>query len=361
MKTKISEIVTIAFIAITFFSCKKEVTGNPITIWSTYTTADGLASMANGNYISSVAIDQQGNLWFGSQGSGVTKFDGTNWTIYDPQTTANAKGNTSSIWSKDFLVLFNNTLNTYWINTITIDMEGNKWFSTDDGMFEFTNGIWITYYKNYRYAPIYTNSNWWTEQGVDNYFSTVSIDSSDNNWYGSRTGIFEIDKYGKKFIYNSKNGLVNDTVTAIAPEKNGNVWFGTQNGVSEFNGDKWVSFTTANGLANNWILSIAVDAQGNKWFGTYGGGVSEFDGTNWTTYNTNNGLADNNVTSIAFDRQGNKWFGTYKGVSKFDGTHWATYTTKNGLASNYVNAIAIDKYGNKWFGTKDGVSEYRGN
>jgi len=361
MKTKISEIVTIACIAITLFSCKKEVKGNPITIWTTYTTADGLASMANGNCINTIAIDHQGYKWFGSLGSGVTKFDGTNWTIFDPQTTSVAKGNSLTIKSNDHLVWYNAILNSYWINSITIDIEGNKWISTDNGICEFTNGIWITYYKNDPIAANLENLDINAPQAIDNYFSAISIDSSDNNWYGSRTGIFEIDKYGKEFIYNSKNGLVNDSVTAIAADNKGNVWIGTQNGVSEFNSGQWNTFTTANGLANNWILSITLDAQDNVWFGTYGGGVSKYNGAQWTTYNTTNGLADNNVTSIAFDILGNKWFGTYKGVSKFDGTHWTTYTTQNGLANNFVNAIAIDKCGNKWFGTQDGVSKYQGN
>ena len=32
--------------------------------------------------------------------------------------------------------------------------------------------------------------------------------------------------------------------------------------------------------------------EGNKWFGT-DGGVSKFDGANWTTYTTSNGLVNN--------------------------------------------------------------------
>jgi ligand-binding sensor domain-containing protein len=37
--------------------------------------------------------------------------------------------------------------------------------------------------------------------------------------------------------------------------------------------------------------AIAIDCEGNKWFGT-DAGVSKFDGSNWTTYDaSNSGLA----------------------------------------------------------------------
>ena len=127
--------------------------------------------------------------------------------------------------------------------------------------------------------------------------------------------------------------------------------------MSKFNGANWTTFTNANGLVNNTVKAIAIDAQGNIWFGTYGG-VSKYDGANWTTYTKANGLASDTVFSIAIDAQGNNWFGTNGGVSKFDGTNWTTYTIKDGLVDNHVMAIAIDAQGNKWFGTSGGVSKF---
>ena len=159
--------------------------------------------------------------------------------------------------------------------------------------------------------------------------------------------------------YTTANGLANNTVWSIAIDAQGNKWFGTDAGVSEFNGTNWKTYTTADGLANNKVSSVAIDAQGNKWFGTYGGGISMFNGVEWTTYTAADGLANNNVLSIAIDAQGNKWFGTFGGgVSKFDGTNWVTYTTVNGLASNNVLSIAIDIEGNKLFVTDAGISKF---
>ncbi|MCA9968716.1 MAG: carboxypeptidase regulatory-like domain-containing protein, partial [Anaerolineales bacterium] len=76
----------------------------------------------------------------------------------------------------------------------------------------------------------------------------------------------------------------------------------------------WTTYTEGDGLASNYVQAIAIDRHGHKWFGTDWAGVSRFDGTTWTTYNIANGLIDNQVYAIAIDSQDNKWFGTVSGV-----------------------------------------------
>jgi len=65
----------------------------------------------------------------------------------------------------------------------------------------------------------------------------------------------------------------------------------------------WTTYNTSNsGLASNYVLSMAVDQDGDMWFGT-NSGVSKFDGVNWTTYNmSNSGLVFNRVNAIAIDQ-----------------------------------------------------------
>ena len=49
--------------------------------------------------------------------------------------------------------------------------------------------------------------------------------------------------------------------------------------------------------------SIAIDSDGGLWFGT-NGGVSRYDGENLTRYTESDGLADNDVRAIAIDNDG---------------------------------------------------------
>jgi ligand-binding sensor domain-containing protein len=66
-------------------------------------------------------------------------------------------------------------------------------------------------------------------------------------------------------------------------------------------------------LAGNIVYSMAQDENGVLWFGT-NKGVSRFDGTNWRTISAKDGLLDENVYAIALTPGGNVWAGTKGGV-----------------------------------------------
>ena len=295
-------------------------------LFTTYTSDNGLAMNAI-NFGKTTICDSEGNLWFATQGGGVSKYDGKSFITY---TTKQGLANNS-------------------VRSIAEDRNGNLWFGTyGGGVSKYDGKSFITYT---------------TKQGLANnsVFSIVE-DKSGNLWLGTFGG--GVSKYdGKSFItYTTEQGLVNNFVLSIAEDKNGNLWLGTNGGgVSRYDGKSFITYTTEQGLANNFVLSIAEDKNGNLWLGTYGGGVSKYDGKSFISYTTEQGLANNSVLSIAADKNGNLWFGTYSGVSKYDGKSFITYTTEQGLANNSVLSIAEDKNGNLWLGTDGGgVSRYDG-
>ena len=298
--------------------------------FSSYTTAQGLAD----NTVLSILEDKNGNLWFGTYGSGVSRYDGKTFSSY---TTAQG--------------LANNT-----VLSIVEDKSGNLWFGTLGGGVSHYDGK--------------TFSSYTTDQGLANN-NVVSIveDKSGNLWFSTYgSGVSRYD--GKTFInYTTSQGLVNNIVLSIVEDKSGNLWFGTDGGgVSRYDGKTFSSFTTDQGLANNNVLSIVEDKSGNLWFGTYRGGVSRYEppkdgqaGT-FSSFTTDQGLANSQIRSIVEDKSGNLWFGTYGGgVSRYDGKTFTSFTTAQGLANNTVWSILEDKSGNHWFGTDGGgVSRYDG-
>ena len=211
-------------------------------------------------------------------------------------------------------------------------------------------------FTNYTTANISTLCN--------NYINSIKIDAQGNKWFGTENGISRFD--GTTWTtYTTANGLIDNGITAIAIDGKGNKWFGTSNGVSKFDGTTWTSFTTKDGLVSNFINAISIDNQGNEWFGT-NGGISKFDGTTWTTFTTADGLVENYVNAIDVDSKGNIWIGTHvSGVSKFDGTTWTNYS--DGLAYGYITSISSDAQGNVWVGFREydavgsgGVSKFDG-
>ena len=185
-------------------------------------------------------------------------------------------------------------------------------------------------------------------------------------WFGTEDG--GVSRYdGQSFVtFTTEDGLAGNCVTSILEDREGYLWFGTGGwdieggGVSRYDGQNFVTFTTEDGLAHNNVWSILEDREGNLWFGTFGGGVSRYDGSSFVTLTTENGLASNDVRAIVEDRDGHLWFGAYwGGVSRYDGQSFVTFTTEDGLADNRVTSILEDREGYLWFGTYwGGVSRY---
>ena len=134
----------------------------------------------------------------------------------------------------------------------------------------------------------------------------------------------------------------------------------------------WTTYNTSNsGLAGNTVKVIVIDQSGNKWFGT-DKGLSAFDGTNWVTYQKDENkqtLADDNINDMAFEVTSygpELWIATENGVSviaipSIDAVTKATpYRTDNtGLISNTVTTVAVDTLRHeRWFGTPNGVSRF---
>ena len=292
----------------------------------------------------------------------------------------------------------NSGLSSNEVRAICIDKSSAKWFGTDSGLSRFNGISWITFTTGDSLAHNSVNSiafeetsygpEIWvaTDGGVsvisvepdaitfatpyrkantglvsDTVF-TAAVDTCHVKWFGTDSGISTFD--GTEWAtFTSKDLLTYDRIITICPsEQDGIIYYGTEgNGCGLFDGISEATpwHTQWSGIASDNVYSVYVDTEGFQWFGTDNGLSHHFGSKmkdNWTTFTTEDGLADNFVRSIAEDGNGVKWFGTNNGVSSFDGTTWKTFTIDDGLAGNIVYAIAVDSDGSLWFGTDDGVS-----
>src|SRR3954451_9093662 len=69
--------------------------------------------------------------------------------------------------------------------------------------------------------------------------------------------------------YNIKEGLAGSTVYCSVQDKDGFMWFGTETGLSRFDGSHFKNFTTSDGLTDNEILKIFCDSQGRLWLSLF--------------------------------------------------------------------------------------------
>ncbi|MGB5554994.1 MAG: two-component regulator propeller domain-containing protein [Flavobacteriaceae bacterium] len=223
--------------------------------------------------------------------------------------------------------------------TIVQDETGNIWLATFEGIFKYDGNSF---------------SNISKELGQIRFFS-VMADSKNKLWFGSigSGGYYYDGNYFKNFT--TDDGLLNNEVVCIYEDKIGHIWFGTNGGLSRYDGNNFRNYVlngntiiedqTGQHIPNmkrpmNEVNAIIEDKTGTFWVGTRHS-TFRYDGKTFTTV-TQNGKPFTNVRSIIEDKKGTIWLGGNDGLWRYDGT-----TFKN-ITENFVGYIYEDKKGNIW-------------
>lgn len=295
-----------------------------------------------GKSIRSIFQDNAGNIWVGTHGAGVIRYDGK-------QTIA---------------ITENDGLCSDYVGRIQQDKAGKIWFETGDGICCY-NGSSFTAFTGHS-----------SSQKVDTVYDWKTSD--DDLWFSGNTGAFRYDGNTMRFHpFHEVNGksfqtgqVTPYTVYSTFKDKDGNVWFGTQaSGVARFDGKSFTWFRD-NGLAGPAVLAITQDHEGYMWFGNNGAGVFRYDGDSVINFTAANGLSNDRyqkfgaasdqpqtlarIWNIVEDDAGNIWFGTVDaGAWRDDGKTLINFSTKSGLVAG-VSAMCKMQDGNLLIGTNAG-------
>lgn len=112
--------------------------------------------------------------------------------------------------------------------------------------------------------------------------------------------------------YATNEGLPSDKISPMIQDKDGFIWFGTDVGVTRFDGIKFRNFTIEDGLSDNFIVIVKSDSKGRVWFGGYNGTVSYW--LNGKIYNATSDTLLRGITAewcfvnIFEDHENNIWF-----------------------------------------------------
>ncbi len=125
----------------------------------------------------------------------------------------------------------------------------------------------------------------WTKLESNN-INTVFIDSI-SQVYGTDAGVAihtsEFTKWDWT-LYTTADGLIDNNVISVTIDNSNNWWFGTTNGLSRFDGLTWTNYTVeTDTIISNTIKFLAIDIDGTIWFAS-DEGLSQFDGNNWINY-----------------------------------------------------------------------------
>ena len=315
------------------------------------------ASLSN-DLINSICMDSHQILWVGTEGGGADAFDTKTNSFTHHMNDASDPNSLSQNLVKDILV----------------DSYHQLWMATNEGGLNRYDRR-TNKFKRFRHNEKDPGSL------SSDALKVLFEDSRQRLWVGSRgQGLNLYDRRTGKFSSfrkkDNENSITHDCVLTINEDLTGKLWIGTENGgMSIFNTDtkQFFNYTQDDidpgSLSNNSVWTIYRDRKGDMWIGTFSGEINLWseDGNKFTHYrhtSSRESLSHNKVLTLGEDSKNNLWIGTDGGgLNLFDRSS-GRFTTfrhdehnKNSIAGNYVLTTMEDHLGSLWIGTwGDGIT-----
>jgi len=292
------------------------------------------------NNINCIVKDNSGNLWIGTGGHGLCRYDGNNWSYWDT---------TNSLIPDNYIV------------TLSYDSVNNSvWVGTRNGFVARLSGPVLTLYDSLDFGyPVGLND-----------INCMLSDKSGRLWFGTKDlGLFRYDGVAWKRFYSSTT--IQNNIKSIASDSIGNIYAGSslngQNKVCFFDNNTW-SVLPVN--PPNYVIGqiecVYLDKNQDLWIGTFQYGVYRYTGMSTQHYTPqNSGLISKHIQRICQDSAGNMWFGSGilgRGICSFDGQNWQRDSLTESFYMSNGGGIALERKGAKVFvgGGHGDLSDFNG-
>jgi len=286
-----------------------EIDINTRNMLNSFTRDQGLAN----EYVFGMLVDSQGRKWFGTNGGGITRYKDGQWKTFFPMhgladywVYSFAEQANGTLWigtwaglselnpkTEKFTTHLKELVNE-WVYGLAVDAKDRVWIGTEGGINMYDGKTWAV---------------WTHQQGL-------GAPNSDNLPLSTNTGLGTRSRHNLSVMTQGMKTYNPNYVFTLIVAKDQTIWAGTWGGgVSHFDGEHWTNYTKQQGLAGNIVYSLAQDRNGDFWFGT-DEGLSHFDGNSWETMTKANGLIDNGIYAIASIADTDQiWVGSRNGVT----------------------------------------------
>lgn len=318
-----------------------------------FTTKEGLG----GDYVFSLVRSSNGALWIGSGGAPMTRYhngrfvqfgtaEQTTWAVFEDHngslwfSTPNGLGRFKA--PKILTRSVEHGLSGAIALTVRQDRTGAVWVGTAgaflnrfrDGRFEKFGssegvpGPVIFSIAERRDGSIWIGTNGGIARfdgnafrpppGAERYPKAAALcmyeDADGSLWIGTKgEGAFHVS--GERFeTFTVRNGLPSNQVYDIRRDRDGVLWFATNDGLGRFEKGEFTSLRMGDGLRSNATPSFEEDQRGNLWVATWGGGITRIRGRQVRSFTSHDGLFDDNVHRVIADGAGNLWLSTNRGI-----------------------------------------------
>jgi ligand-binding sensor domain-containing protein/putative methionine-R-sulfoxide reductase with GAF domain len=259
-----------------------------------------------------------------------------------------------------------------WLKAIEQDLKGNLILATNDGLIRFNP---VTFSKD-----IFNSRQGGAHFINNNYFSSLTIDSSGKIWTGTlKKGIYVFD-LGKNildsipFISIPDSSKEFNEIKKLCLDSKGCLWAGTQySGLARINTKtKFVqrirsSLLTKHSLASDFISALYEDRYGILWVGTYNNGVDRTSVSASPFFNIPGPGTDSSCFNIkavsCFTQQDSTyiWVGTMSGLFRFNRNTLQCErfeeVTENKIKLPHasISALECDSENYLWIGTRSSI------
>ena len=307
---------------------------------------------------------QDSNLWLGTYGKGIIKFNNTTTTNFNVGNTgegkAGQKNGLISNYVNDIVVDNSNLYCATEFGFSIYNYIENQWLSFDktnspleanhiSDIFISENKIWMCS-SNY-YYEYYEHTNWASEKG-----NIASFDTKSKEWKVFSGTRKSFDANNSPIILKGKIPLDNSNFENVLIDKEGRLWFSFFGGIGYYYNNKWTLFSeSTTGIDFGRITDIGENNNG-IWVATSFDGLYNYNIENkkWTHYLSEGDKIPGSVITSIYTYANTIWIKSYdpnfwmkQGLSQ-DSTH-STKLKENSIHhkilvdSSYVNIQSKDK------------------
>ena len=149
-------------------------------------------------------------------------------------------------------------------------------------------------------------------------------------------------------VWQTGDGLPENTVTAIVQTHDGYLWLGTYDGLARFDGASFTVFDNNNTpeMSSSRVISLFEDREGNLWIGHETGELTRYRDGHFTAVKFNPAWEDRKISGIGADQTGNIWVLNEEG--KLAGVNGEMISVPNAGVSTRAASLVAGEHGALW-------------
>ena len=320
--------------------------------------------MFDNTLVRSIYQDSKGNVWFGTDGNGVIKYDGQNYSQFTED--QGFFKSTSAIWG------------------IEEDYMGNIWFGAlSGGLIKYDGQVEskaLGKNKQATFTHYFANN----EANIE-YNNVISLieDKHQQLWIGyDGAGLLRFD--GKTFVqFTIHEGLIGDKLNPnITEDQRGNLWVSSATGgitkvdlgLKASEPLKFTHFSEKEGLTGNMLGRVLTDQQGTVFIPNNYGSIFSYkkktgtsDSKVFTRINLDGVRSNKSIHSMVRDPKGGIWLSGQMGLDRLtlnsiDSLELnfsnSSYSLQDGLKGlSFFSSVILDNNNHIWWSTNKGITQ----